>query len=60
MLMQLTKASFQKYMMKDVDIDEFGMQPSIDCLLGNLVADLIQAYIYNSNGDWMSMEHEIQ
>ena len=51
MLMQLTKASFQKYMMKDVDIDEFGMQPSIDCLLGNLVADLIQAYIYNSNGD---------
>ena len=58
--MQLTKASFQKYMMKDVDIDEFGMQPSIDCLLGNLVADLIQAYIYNSNGDWMSMEHEIQ
>ena len=60
MLMQLTKASFQKYMMKDVDIDEFGMQPSIDCLLGNLVADLIQAYIYNSNGDWMSMEHEMQ
>ena len=60
MLMQLTKASFQKYMMKDVDIDEFGMQPSIDCLLGNLVADLIQAYIYNSNGDWMSMQHEIQ
>ena len=60
MLMQLTKASFQKYMMKDVDIDEFGMQPSIDCLLGNLVADLIQAYIYNSNGDWMSRRHEIQ
>ena len=51
MLMQLTKASFQKYMMKDVDIDEFGMQPSIDCLLGNLVADLIPACIYNSKGD---------
>ena len=27
---------------------DFGMQPSIDCLLGNLAAD---AYIYNSNGD---------
>ena len=29
----------------------FGMQPSIDCLLGNLAADLIQEHIYNSNGD---------
>ena len=35
--------------MKDVEIDEFGMQPSISCLLGNLATDLI--HIYNSNGD---------
>ena len=50
MLMQLTKVSFQKYtgcMMKAVGIDKFGMQPSIDCLLGDLAADLI----HNSNGD---------
>ena len=36
-------------MMKDVEIDEFGMQPSTGCLLGNLATDLI--HIYNSNGD---------
>ena len=29
----------------------FGMQPSIDCSLGNLAAGLIQEYIYNSNGE---------
>ena len=29
----------------------FGMQPSINCLLGNLAADLMQEHIYNSNGD---------
>ena len=52
MLIQLTKVSFQKYMMKAVGIDEFGMESSIDCLLlGNLVADLIPACIYNSKGD---------
>ena len=35
---------------KAVEIDEFVMQPPIDCL-GNLSADLIQSNIYNSKGD---------
>ena len=46
----MTKASLQKYMMEAVEIDEFVMQPPIDCL-GNLSADLIQSNIYNSKGD---------